>query len=332
MVAERAQRAIAMIDKQGQELNALRELAIRYGDLERASEGLARWEPHTVDLLSEEVNPGEGQRFKKHIAAVAKNAQAALSFFPPGMLFQYKLQEYSQFLGVLRAELTAHPEIVLPPVINEGRASGVGAQPPAVSVGAQPPAAPRTKILILAANPKDTQRLRLDQEFREIDNGLQRAQRREEFALKPVLAARAVDVRRAMLDFEPDIVHFCGHGAGEEGIAFEDETGQAKLLNAKTLAGFFKLFANQVECVVLNACYSEVQAAAIAKHINHVVGMKREIGDTAAIEFAVAFYDALGAGKPIEFAYELACNATQWVGIPEQSRPILKSRVRPKRK
>ena len=116
----------------------------------------------------------------------------------------------------------------------------------------------------------------------------------------------------------PNIVHFCGHGSGEEGIAFEDEAGQAKLVNADTLARFFELFADKLECVVLNACYSEVQAEAVAKHIPYVIGMKKAIGDTAAIEFSVAFYDALGAGKSIEFAHKLACNAIQWSSMPPE--------------
>lgn len=180
-------------------------------------------------------------------------------------------------------------------------------------------------ILVLSANPKDTSRLRLDQEVREIDNGLQRARRRDEFILKQVLAARPVDVRRAMLDLRPNIVHFCGHGAGDDGIAFEDETGNTKLVNAEALAGFFELFSDKVECVVLNACYSEVQAEAIALHIEHVIGMKKGVGDTAAIEFAVAFYDALGAGESVEFAYRLACNAIQWAGLPEHLTPVLKT-------
>jgi len=184
---------------------------------------------------------------------------------------------------------------------------------------------PKT-ILILAANPKDTLRLRLDQEVREISNGLQRARRRDEFTLKQQWAARPVDVRRAMLDLKPHIVHFCGHG-GEGGIAFEDETGHAKLVSAEALRVFFELFADKVECVVLNACYSEIQAEAIAQHIDYVIGMKRGIGDTAAIEFAVAFYDALGAGESVEFAYKLACNAIQWAGLPEYLTPVLKSKT-----
>lgn len=179
-------------------------------------------------------------------------------------------------------------------------------------------------ILVLAANPKDTTRLRLDQEIREIENGLQRARKGDEFILKPVLAARPMDVRRAMLDIKPHFVHFCGHGAGEDGIAFEDEHGKTMLVGAEALADFFELFSDSVECVVLNACHSEAQAEAIAQKIKYVVGMKKGIGDNAAIEFAVAFYDALGAGKDIEFAYKLACNAIQWAGLPEHLTPVLK--------
>lgn len=178
-------------------------------------------------------------------------------------------------------------------------------------------------ILILAANPKDTSRLRLDQEVREIEDGLQRSQRRDDFIIKQKWAARPIDVRRAMLDYKPNIVHFCGHGEGEDGIAFEDDSGQTKLVQADALAGLFELFADSVECVLLNACYAEIQAKAIAKHINFVIGMKKAIGDGAAIEFAVAFYDALGADRSFEFAFSFGRNAIQLAGIPEYLTPVL---------
>jgi hypothetical protein len=179
------------------------------------------------------------------------------------------------------------------------------------------------KILILAANPVGTAPLRLDKEVREIDNGLQRAQRREQFELRQKWAVRSLDVRRELLDFKPNFVHFCGHGEGEAGILFEGMDGEASLVNAEALAGFFKLFANHIHCILLNACYSEIQAVAISRHIDYVIGMNQAIGDEAAIEFAVAFYDALGAGESVEFGYELACNAIAMAGIPEQLKPVL---------
>lgn len=179
------------------------------------------------------------------------------------------------------------------------------------------------KILILAANPKATSRLRLDEEVREIELGLQRAQKRDQFVIKSRWALRSIDFRRALLDVEPEIVHFSGHGEEDGGLAFEDEKGQVKFVDAEGLAGLFKLFTQQVECVVLNACYSEIQAKAIARHVNYVIGMSQEIGDRAAIAFTVAFYDALGAGRCVEFAYKFGCAAIRLEGIPENLTPKL---------
>jgi tetratricopeptide (TPR) repeat protein len=126
-----------------------------------------------------------------------------------------------------------------------------------------------------------------------------------------------------MLDFKPQIVHFTGHGEGKDGLAFEDTAGQLKLVDSEALANLFKLFSNRVECVVLNACYSDFQAEAISQYIDYVIGMSQAIGDRAAIEFSVGFYAALGAGESIEFAYKLGCNAIQLEGIPEHLTPVL---------
>jgi hypothetical protein len=179
------------------------------------------------------------------------------------------------------------------------------------------------KILILAAHPRQTKQLRVDEELREIKEGLRRAQQREQFVLESAEAVRYRDLRRAVLDNTPNIVHFSGHGAGEDGLVFEDESGQVKLVDAESLAELFKLFADTVECVVLNACYSQVQAEAISQHIPCVVGMGKAIGDRAAIEFAIAFYDAIASGRDYQFAFNYACNAIDLAGIPESDTPKL---------
>ena len=178
-------------------------------------------------------------------------------------------------------------------------------------------------ILFLAANPKDTGRLRLDQELRDIAEGLQRAQKRDQFNLEQRLAVRTRDIQRAMLDVSPQIIHFSGHGEGEAGLMFEDEIGNAKFVDGAALAGLFELFADQITCIVLNGCYSDVQAKAIGQHIPYVIGMNQAIGDRAAIAFAVGFYDALGAGRPIEFAYKLGCAAIRMEGLAENLTPVL---------
>lgn len=180
-------------------------------------------------------------------------------------------------------------------------------------------------ILLLAANPKGTKSLRLQEEEREIKERLRLAGYGK-VPINSTEATRPRDIQQAMLDFKPQIVHFSGHGAGEDGLVFEDASGQEKLVSSEALASLFKLFSNRVECVVLNACYSNSQAEAIARHINYVIGMSQAIGDRAAIEFSVGFYTALGAGESIEFAYELGCNAIQLEGIKEHLTPVFFSK------
>ncbi|MEG4499520.1 AAA-like domain-containing protein, partial [Microcoleus sp. F10-C6] len=181
-------------------------------------------------------------------------------------------------------------------------------------------------ILFLAANPKNSTPLRLGEEAKEIAEGLQRSQKRDKFQLEQQWAVTPREMQRAVLDFKPEIVHFSGHGAGESGLALEDDMGQIKLVNAKALAALFEAFKEYVECVILNACYSEVQAAAITRHIPYVIGMKQAVGDNAAREFAVGFYDTLAAGESIEFAYKLGCVSISMAGIPEELTPVLKKK------
>ncbi|KAB8332652.1 CHAT domain-containing protein [Scytonema tolypothrichoides VB-61278] len=179
------------------------------------------------------------------------------------------------------------------------------------------------KILLMSANPSGTSPLRLDEEMREIKEGLRRAKKRDRYSIDRAEAVRYRDIHRAILEYEPHIIHFSGHGSFEDGLVFEDEASQIKLVDAQALAGLFQLFADQVECVVLNACYSEYQARAIAQHIHYVVGMSQAIQDRAAIEFAVGFYDALGADKSYEFAYKLGCSLIQVAGISQHLIPQL---------
>ena len=185
------------------------------------------------------------------------------------------------------------------------------------------------KILILTANPKNTDKLRLDEEVREIQEGLQRSRSRDQFEIISRWAVRPDDLRRALLDHEPQIVHFSGHGIGTDGLVLESNVGQMKPVSGQSLARLFKLFQDKVECVLLNACYSEVQANAIHQHIDHVIGMSNAIGDRAAIEFAVGFYDGLGAGRSYADAFEFGLSAIDLEGIQETATPQLKQRSLP---
>jgi hypothetical protein len=211
----------------------------------------------------------------------------------------------------------------------------------------------KIKILVLAANPVNTSQLRLGEEVRSIQAELERSRYRDRFELVSQWAVRVGDLSKALLDHKPQIVHFSGHGQGkptatgdraltssarklelvsdqliarDDGLVFEDEQGRARLVSTAALAGLFELFQNDVKCVVLNACYSEMQSKAIHQHIDCVVGMNQAIGDRAAIQFATEFYKALATGTSFEFAYQLARNGLDLASIPESLTPVLQNR------
>ena len=182
------------------------------------------------------------------------------------------------------------------------------------------------KILILAANPTNTNKLRLDEEVREIQAAHRKARNREEIEIISEWAVKVDNLRSALLYHKPNIVHFCGHGAGDDGLLLENQFGQKQLVSSESLAGLFKLFNKNVECVVMNACYSEVQAEAIHQHINCVIGMNKAIGDKAAIEFATGFYDALTNARNYQDSFDFGKNALDLENIPESEIPQIKIR------
>lgn len=148
-------------------------------------------------------------------------------------------------------------------------------------------------ILLLGAIPQP-HNLRLDKEMREIRTAIERATRRDIFEIHERTAVRPQDIRRAIAELHPQIVHFCGHGMENGSLVLEDDGGNHKPVSPEGLAALFKLHAEYVNCVLLNACYSEKAAHAISQYINYTIGMNQPIEDQAAIVFAQGFYDGLG--------------------------------------
>ena len=179
----------------------------------------------------------------------------------------------------------------------------------------------KTTILFLAANPGNTTRLRLGAEVTAIRAGLAQSTYRDHFAFEQIWATTPQAMQSAILKVRPQIVHFSGHGSDQDVLLLENDSGQSKLVAAQALSGLFELFADCVECVVLNACYSEVQASAIAQHIPFTIGMNQAIGDRAATQFSVGFYTALGEGETIPFAFKYGRSCISMDGLPDGTVP-----------
>ncbi|MCB9140395.1 MAG: CHAT domain-containing protein [Caldilineaceae bacterium] len=173
---------------------------------------------------------------------------------------------------------------------------------PARRARADTPPAPQP-ILLLAANPVDTQRLRLDEEARRIDRALRAGGGSTRLTLVHEWAARSDEVLDALLRHRPAVIHFAGHGE-EDRLIFEGIGGQGARLSAQALAGLVAA-AGGVRCVVLNACWSQSVGDALLDVVPCVAGMAGAVDDALAVAFAGGFYRALAAGESVARAVSL---------------------------
>ena len=174
-------------------------------------------------------------------------------------------------------------------------------------------------ILIVFANPKDSDSLRLHDEQRTIEECIRRSKNRDDLTYKIIPAARTKDVHRGLIEDEYQIVHFSGHGAPDGQLALEDETGMTKLIPQQALANLLGEFSS-IECVILNSCYTVSQGEAIALGVPSVIAMDGAISDASAQHFTRGFYDSIGAGRDYWFAYKMGCSA---IAMEEYSEELL---------
>jgi hypothetical protein len=185
----------------------------------------------------------------------------------------------------------------------------------------------KVKTLFLAAYP-DVSPLKLDEEIRAITQKIRAAEYRDTIDLVSAWAVRPDDLLQTFNEHKPHIVHFSGHGSPSGEIILVDENlvnGKrvSKSVSPVAIKALFQTFKDNVQVVLLNACYSRIQAEAIRDVIDCVIGMNTAIGDQAAITFAASFYRALGFGRSVKEAFEQGKVALLLENIPENNTPEL---------
>src|SRR5947199_1390627 len=198
------------------------------------------------------------------------------------------------------------------------------------------------KILFLAANPSGTDPLRLDLEARSIEQALLASGARDRFELQQSWAVSPADLQDSLLRYQPEVVHFSGHGGSAGELALESFPHPRHLMDSgeqsppeeaqvQPLAQLVSLAnGGGIRCVLLNACDSEPLALALAEKVDCVIGMTSSIEDSAALRFSWAFYHAIGRGESVRKAFDLGC-AQAGFAAPSQSQipRLLALRINP---
>jgi hypothetical protein len=97
-------------------------------------------------------------------------------------------------------------------------------------------------------------------------------------------------------------------------------------LSGDALQMVFANFSQWLQVVVLNACYSKDQAAALLVNVDAVIGMTNSIADASAIEFSASFYRALGFGRSVDEAFRQATAALRLKSLSSAGQPTLEHR------
>jgi len=219
-----------------------------------------------------------------------------------------------------------------------------------VEVAERPPApVPRStsehvrSILFLSACPDDSNRLpaeyqdaldsmwvplRTDLEMRDVEEQLLLSRQQGQYQIKYQPAARWKDVGRTLAYYRPRVVHFSGHGDREGNLIIESDGGGAELVTPEGVARLFSVYRASIECVFVNACYSERLARAVFKNIDNVIGMRWKVGDEAAVQFSIGFYTGYFNGLRVPDAFEqgLAHIERSEATQPERRTPLLLTR------
>jgi len=187
-------------------------------------------------------------------------------------------------------------------------------------------------ILFMAANPAGTDARALAEQARAIQAELERAGHRDRFAFETRWAAQPLDLLREMVKLKPTVVHFCGGRLTDSpsavpaaGVYFQGTDGHAQLVSGEALARAFDSVGS-VKLVVLDACYSEHHADAIAAHVDCVVGMAGGTIDQAATSFSIGLYGGIGEGESVTAAFKQGCAAIGMTGAGDPGQPQLRVR------
>lgn len=164
------------------------------------------------------------------------------------------------------------------------------------------------KMLVLLAAPRDQPELDIDRE----EEGIRHALKDIPAELTVLRHATIEKLHDTLLDIEPQILHFSGHGVLKDGLgalALENpETGNTDALTARQVRGLVSRMG--ITMAVLNACETAkhssrdalmgVAQALIREEIPAVIAMQFLVSETVSLMFTRRLYDFLFRGDSLE--------------------------------
>ncbi len=177
------------------------------------------------------------------------------------------------------------------------------------------------RVLVVLANPNDTNKLNLDQEKERIEKALAKLVKNGRVKIQLLANATRRELRRAFRKFDPHILHFSGHGVlnkdGEGALLLVGDDGNSAEVDADDLMVLLR--SSSVKLVVLSACETAaineeakvrgenpailgVAPRLVWDGVPAVIGMQFAVPEATAVQFMQDMYEFLADGEPLDAA------------------------------
>jgi hypothetical protein len=180
-----------------------------------------------------------------------------------------------------------------------------------------------TNVLVLAALPRSSEQL--PGVYREVQHIRQiLAASRKLFKVRVHESAKLTVLRQGLMEFQPEFVHFAGHG-NQDGLVFESSEGSPYVARGLEVAQAFQSLTGVTKCAFLSADKTAAIAENIALSIDHVIAYRDSTDDEDAADFAETFYSQIAAGESVLSSFERAQLRLE-LKVGDQTPPLLISR------
>jgi tetratricopeptide (TPR) repeat protein len=172
---------------------------------------------------------------------------------------------------------------------------------------------------MLSATPESIQAQRLQAELKKIRGAIHRSNNKSGFELEDRQYVNSSDIGEELRKLKPYIVHISGCADGLENLLCQDPSPDIyDCAQNKFITELFRLYSQEICCILLSGCYSEEQIKEIVQDIEFVIGISADLEEEQAVKFINEFYYQLASGQLVVASYHHGRNLLQRVGCSDE--------------
>lgn len=176
------------------------------------------------------------------------------------------------------------------------------------------------QILFIYCSPSDQDRIRIDREHRALDAIIREHEAKQD--ITRLQAATLEDIIDALSKKNYSVLHFSGHG-DHNTICLDSSHGNSIILDVDGIKTILTSISRKPRLIVFMSCYSYSMVSTLHELCPHIICVRKEADDNAAIDFSSLFYSLLMKTQDIRYSFSMAYLPLKGkIDVVHSSRPI----------